>query len=333
MRATRPVGRGFTLVELLVVITIIAVLIALLLPAVQMAREAARKAECARNLREFGLAAMNHEHANRHFPTGGWGYVWVGDPRYGFGPEQPGGFFYNILPYAEQQSLHDMSLAATTAATRKDLTLRMMQTPLAMMTCPTRRPAVLMPARPNRNWMINASIPSDISAAWLKADYACNGGAEIVMWGYGPASWADACANSGFQAPSHFANCSGVCYQRSKIRLADIADGTSNTYLVGEKYLNADGYFSGDQIADDESAFSGDDLDLNRWTSSLPHQDTPGDDDLFAFGSAHAGSFNMAFCDGSVHTVDYSIDATVHLRFGSRADGQVIDPKDTPQAN
>ena len=316
---------GFTLVELLVVITIIAILIALLLPAVQAAREAARKTQCAKNVKEMALAALNHEQAHGHLPSGGWGYGWVGDPRYGVDELQPGGWFYNILPFLEQQDLHDLSLKATSDTDRMNLTLAMIQKPLLAYSCPTRRPPVLFPVRPDRNWFVNASKPADLTAGWTKADYADNGGEEVVMWGYGPGSWSDGLAGIGFQSKTILASCTGVAYQRSKIRMADITDGASNTYLVGEKYLDFDYYYSGECYGDDESVFGGDDLDLNRWTSVLPHQDTPGIDDCYAFGSAHSTSFNMGFCDGSVQAINYSIDATIHRHLGNRADGLAVD--------
>ncbi len=99
---------GFTLVELLVVITIIGILISLLLPAVQSAREAARATQCSNNIRQMAVACLHHTEAQGHFPTGGWGWRWAGDPNRGFNHRQPSGWHYNILPYLEQETLHQL---------------------------------------------------------------------------------------------------------------------------------------------------------------------------------------------------------------------------------
>src|SRR5438552_1107755 len=109
----RRIRHAFTLIELLVVIAIIGMLIALLLPAVQMSREAARRSQCANNLKQLGLALHNYESAHRVFPP-----AYVGDPNrdgtaYGvaFGDQcrnGPSGFAWGalLLPQLDQDSLH-----------------------------------------------------------------------------------------------------------------------------------------------------------------------------------------------------------------------------------
>lgn len=82
-------------------IAIIGVLVGLLLPAIQAAREAARRAECKNRLKQMGLAALNLEGTHKHFPTGGWGWRYAGDPDRGYSSKQPGGWYYGILAHTE----------------------------------------------------------------------------------------------------------------------------------------------------------------------------------------------------------------------------------------
>ncbi len=125
--------KGFTLVELLVVIAIIGILVALLLPAIQAAREAARRTQCKDNLKNIGLAILNHEDSLKVFPTGGvtWGLsiedsIENGRP---VGTAKMGlGWAYQILPYMEEQSLHNITTTAQMASVAVPLYI-----------CPSRR--------------------------------------------------------------------------------------------------------------------------------------------------------------------------------------------------
>ena len=136
---------GFTLLELIVVMSIIGLLMSLLLPAVQAARDAARRVHCANNVKQLALGSLHHESAHQFFPSGGWGLLWYGDPDRGFGKTQPGGWIFSVLPYVDLQNLHDLGSGDTNMTTRIASTQCRMTTPLSLLMCPSRRPAILYP--------------------------------------------------------------------------------------------------------------------------------------------------------------------------------------------
>jgi prepilin-type processing-associated H-X9-DG protein len=116
----------------------------------------------------------------------------------------------------------------------------------------------------------------------------------------------------------------------SRIKMADITDGVSNTYLCGEKWINPDNYSDGNDYGDNEFAFMGENEDIVRWAVNdvnyAPRQDRSGGALRGLFGSAHATGFHMAFCDGSVQYMNYSIVLLIHSYLGNRRDGKVIKP-------
>ena len=106
--------------------------------------------------------------------------------------------------------------------------------------------------------------------------------------------------------------------------------GASNTYLLGDKYLDPNDYSNGTEGADNEWATVGFDNDIFRTADTsygdTPVQDTPGYDNDYIWGSAHPAGIHMAFCDGSVHNINYSIDSVTHGHLANRSTTAAIDP-------
>ncbi len=335
LHSRRLVAGGFTLVELLVVIAIIGILVALLLPAIQAARESARRMQCANNLKQIGLAAQNHVDVQKHFPSSGWGWRWTGDPDRGYGLDQPGGWAYNILAYMEQANLRDLGSGLPEGPEKTAALILQVGTAVPAFMCPSRRNAIPYPKLGN-SLAYNLKCPQT-NCEVARSDYQANSGSLRTPEEGGPERYDRAATYDWVydQKGRRKTVWNGVMHQRSMVRPAQITDGLSQTYLVGEKYLNPDNYTNGLDSADDQHMFIGLDRDMNGYTGNSLHirdekylpplQDRTGLSLPYNFGSAHPSTFHMLFCDGSVHGISYSIDPETHRRLGGRDDELTID--------
>ena len=347
--------RAFTLVELLVVIAIIGVLVALLLPAIQAAREAARRTQCKNNLKNIGLSLQNYESVFKFFPTGGTTFgerleCFVEGGKPWNAPKQGMSWAFQILPFLEQGALQNIG---TTSIVQN--------TPVALYNCPSRRGATqytgsygtayLMDYGSAHPCTFNNGLPGSAkfnaerdhdnfarvnSSFWMLSAGGYSGGQPpnngvydgvIVRspWRRSSSSNPTACGPN--PAPGEFAT-----NVPKPTKMAQISDGTSNTLVVGEKYILATTYDGGD-ASDDRGWLDGWDPDTMRSTCAEPLNDAQiseirdeaSEDQTYLMGSAHAAGFHGVFADGSVRTISYDVDMLIFNSLGTRggeADGE-----------
>lgn len=289
--------RGFTLIELLVVIAIIAILVALLLPAIQQAREAARRTQNRSRLREIGIALHNYHDLHRCFPPG-----WIGVNRAGQ-PDVEGlnGFGWGamILPMLGEEPLYKRLDYLRSVSAPENAEAR--ETVLAVFRSPNDISQSLW-------WLESEETPGTKLARLPTANYVGNWGTTEL----------EDCEElpAGRRCKGN-----GVFYHNSKVELADLIDGASNTFLVGERRTDQrheppwHSTWVG-VIAGGEEAFA-------RILGVADHTPNSPAAHLDDFSSYHEGGVFFLFGDGRVRFVSETIDLSVYQSLATRAGQEV----------
>jgi prepilin-type N-terminal cleavage/methylation domain-containing protein len=306
MSNSRRAGRSaFTLIELLVVIAIIAVLIGLLLPAVQKVREAANRAQCQNHLKQIGIGWHNHHDVLGYFPTSGarWWDSANGPIAAKKTPSplildlttQQAGWTFQILPYIEQENLWRQSPPGNNNPTpANNATVDATKVPIY--TCPTRGP------------ILYASLS--------------NGGRPTFRAAY--VSTYGTSTEGATNTPGNTHNGLGTDNFEPRQTMLTVTDGTSNTIMVGERYMAISRYRADDWGGEGISRGFG--WAIARRCQELPLRDSR---DLVQaanerLGSAHDSGVGYVYADGSVKFLRFELDLNVYQNLCVRNDGNIV---------
>jgi prepilin-type N-terminal cleavage/methylation domain-containing protein/prepilin-type processing-associated H-X9-DG protein len=319
---------GFTLIELLVVIAIIGILIALLLPAVQKIREAAARMQCSNNLKQLALACHNYHDAEGRFPVNSLitdqQNNWV-SPNWSW--------LARILPYIEQGNMYQEAGIPTQRLDGG-----------APIKNPPTNPTQIVVATQVKTFL----CPSDDSSQGPRTDRANLAGMLVGVTNYkgvAGANWGyyrlatlpnDAGRPPNIATDARWINPStingsynglndgdGIFFRadyRVKRRIADITDGTSNTFMIGEdipsKNIHCAWPFANTAtgtcaIAPNDKRLDGTEFAISDWPN------------LYSFRSRHLGGLQFAYADGSVHFISDTIPLSIYRAMATISGGEV----------
>ncbi len=311
---------AFTLIELLVVIAIIGILIGMLLPAVQSVREAARRIQCANNIKQISLAALNYESTNARFPAA---HMQQGNPLSSENFVTGSMWSADLLPFLEQQNVHNLFPNDLPDYYSTDFYAAFggIQQACSTWIPAYRCPSTNDPERVTEYW--TSGINDRITCSYL----GCGSGTSFVESGPG----------------SHVGDpeSDGVMLRDDWITHSQVTDGLSNTVFFGETFsalgvLGQSDYDGSPQHVDHWYIWSGDLAAVNIESSEVVGStaarinatkiaDSDVNEKELSYGSFHAGGgVNLAYCDGHVRFVTETIDAVVFSAMGTRNGGETV---------
>ena len=294
--------RGFTLVELLVVIAIIGILIGMLLPAVQQVREAARRTQCANQMRQLSLAILNFESSRSRFPAG-----WTAEDD-GEDGQLPGwAWSAEILPFIEQANLADQIdfQAAILDDDNVPLTIEVIETYL----CPSDPDADIL------NFVTEISEPVG-DGSGNSNNNSGGFGDELLL---ARSNYSGVFGN--IEVVDDPFGGQGMFFGNSRLGFNDIRDGSSNTMLIGERRNDLGAVTWVGVIDGIEEPFAR----VVGATDRAPND--PGEG-LEAFRSYHPGGINVGLGDGSVQFVSDTVSEILFQALGTRNGGEVVSTND-----